>query len=345
MKFKRVVISHYGGPEVLQVVEEELREPGPHQVRVKVLTVGVSLADILMREGLHPETWFRGVPFSPGWDMVGLVDKTGPGVVGLEPGQMVCALPIIGGYSQYIYLPQTELISIPGSLDPRQGVCLVLNYVTAYQMLYRSAKVKAGERILIHNAAGGIGSALLQLGRLAGLQMYGTASRGKLELVEKLGAVPIDYQHVNFVAEIFKLTGTGVNVVFDGIGGKNLRDSYQVLQAGGRLVAYGLTATLAPSRSKRFLIVAHSLKEWLSAFALNLWPDRKSVKLYSIQTLKRFRAEWYRQDLLKLFNLLQEHKIEPVISQCLELTQARQAQELVATGAVRGKIVLICNPF
>src|SRR5262245_15226372 len=214
----RVIVTHYGGPDALRVVEEDCPEPRGGQVRVRVLAAGVSLPDIMAREGVHPET--PPVPFTPGWDLVGVVDRLGDCISGIEPGQIVAALPIHGAYAEFVCLPQRELVPVPSGLDAAEAVCLVLNYITAYQMLHRSAKVRRGERVLIHGAAGGVGTALLQLGRLAGLEMYGTCSSRGASVVSELGGTPIDYKHQDFVKEILRLTGEGVEVVFDPLGAK-----------------------------------------------------------------------------------------------------------------------------
>src|SRR5947209_9997820 len=200
----------------------------------------------MAREGIHPET--PRVPFTPGWDLVGVVDRLGDSVAGIRPGQIVAALPLSGAYAGFVCLPQSELVPVPSELDAAEAVSLVLNYVTAYQMLHRSAKVRPGQRALIHGAAGGVGSALLQLGRLAGLEMYGTCSSRGASAVADLGAIPIDYQHLDFVKEVRRLTSEGVDVVFDGIGGTHLWGSRKALRPGGRVVAYGLTSSLRRGR-------------------------------------------------------------------------------------------------
>src|SRR5690349_2587075 len=183
MRHTRIVVTRYGGPDAIVVVEEECPEPAPGEVRVRVLAAGVSLPDVMAREGVHPET--PPVPFTPGWDLVGVVDQLGEGVSGIELGHIVAALPIHGAYAEFVCLLQRELVPVPSGLDAAEAVSLVLNYVTAYQMLHRSAKVKPGQRVLIHGAAGGVGSALLQLGHVAGLQMYGTcSSRGSSTVVD-----------------------------------------------------------------------------------------------------------------------------------------------------------------
>src|SRR6516162_2785861 len=170
----RIIVTHYGGPDALQVVEEECPEPKEGEVRVRVLAAGVSLPDLMMREGVHPET--PRLPFTPGWDLIGVVDRLGAGISGLEPGQRVAALPITGAYAEFVCLPQRALVPVPSGLDAAEAVSLILNYVTAYQMMHRSAEVKPGQRVRIDGAAGRLGTALLQLGRLAGLEMDRTCS-------------------------------------------------------------------------------------------------------------------------------------------------------------------------
>ena len=340
----RIVVSHYGGPDELRVVEEERPEPKDGQVRVRVLAAGVSLPDVMMREGIHPET--PALPFTPGWDLVGEVDRLGDGVSGIEPGQRVAALPISGAYAEFVCLPQRELVPVPPGVDAAEAVSLVLNYVTAYQMLHRSAKIEAGQRALIHGAAGGVGSALLQLGRLAGLEMYGTCSSRSASAVADLGGIPIDYQHQDFVAEIHRRTRDGVDVVFDSIGGTHIWRSRKALRRGGRVVAYGLTGALRggrlasgrAGRRHRFRAIAI-----FGLYVAGSWllPGGKRVALYSIQWLKRLRPAYFRQDLIALLDLLRQRKIEPLIAQRFPLAEARRAHELLGEGGVVGKLVLV----
>src|SRR5438552_7418788 len=211
MRQTRIIVTHYGGPDELRVIEEECPEPKGGEVRVKVLAAGVALPDIMMREGVHPET--PPLPFTPGWDLIGVVDRLGEGVSGIEPGQMVAALPNSGAYAEFVCRPQRELVPMPSGLDAAEAVSLVVNYITAYQMMHRSAQVRPGQTVLIHAAAGGVGSALLQLGRLAGLKMYGTCSSKNASAVSELGGIPIDYRNLDFVEEIHRLTSEGVDVV------------------------------------------------------------------------------------------------------------------------------------
>ncbi|HVI75388.1 MAG TPA: medium chain dehydrogenase/reductase family protein [Anaeromyxobacteraceae bacterium] len=344
MRITRVVVTRYGGPEVLRVAEEECPEPKAGEVRVRVLAAGVSLPDLLAREGVHPET--PPVPFTPGWDLVGVVDRVGAGVSGLEPGQTVAAMPISGAYAGYVCLPQRELVPVPSGLDAAEAVSLVLNYITAYQMLHRSARVRPGQRALIHGAAGGVGSALLQLGRLAGLEMYGTCSSRGAPVVSDLGGVPIDYQHQDFVEEIRRLTGEGVDVVFDGIGGTHIWRSRKALRRGGTVVAYGLTSSLSGGRLASGRSGRRNRLHGLPIFALYIaagWllPGRKRVVPYSIQTLKRLKPAQFREDLVVLLDLLRMKQIKPLVAQRFPLAEARQAHELLGKGGVTGKFVLV----
>jgi NADPH2:quinone reductase len=225
----------------------------------------------------------------------------------------------------------------------------VLNYVTAYQMLHRAVEVRAGQRVLIHGAAGGVGSALLQLGRLAGLEMYGTCSARGASAVSDLGGVPLDYEHGDFVREIHRLTSGGVDVVFDGIGGAHIWRSRKALRPGGRVIAYGLTSALRggrlasgrPGRRHRFRAIAifgvYIAAGWV-------FPGRKRVVPYSIQWLKRLKPAWFRQDLIALFDLLRQRRITPLIARRFPLTEARHAHEVLGKGGVTGKIVLCAPP-
>ena len=205
-------------------------------------------------------------------------------------------------------------------------------------MLHRCAKIKSGETILVHGAAGGVGTALLQLGNLENLKMYGTASHEKIDVVSSLDAIPIDYKSVDVNQEIIKLTShnhdgngeSGVDAVFDGLGGKSLKSSYDILRSGGRLVAYGPFSPL-------------ELGNWMMMFTLNLVPNNRRFMLYSIQTLKRVKPNWFYEDLSLLLGLLKKEKIKPIVAKRLPLKQALEAHKLLSSGLVEGKIVLVCN--
>src|SRR5512132_2566777 len=189
---KRVVVDRYGGPEVLRVVEDDDPRPAPGEVRVRVLAAGVSFTDAQLRAGTY-----LGVPrppFTPGYELVGVVDEVGPGCSRLETGDRVAALTAYGAYAEYVCVPEAEVVEVPADLDPAEVVGLVLTYGTAYQMMHRLAKVQSGESLLVHGAAGRVGVAVLELGALAGLRLYGTASAEDRAAVERFAAVAIDYR-------------------------------------------------------------------------------------------------------------------------------------------------------
>jgi NADPH:quinone reductase len=344
MRHRRVIVTHYGGPDALQVLEEECPEPKHGEVRVRVQAAGVSLPDVMAREGIHPET--PPVPYTPGWDLIGEVDRLGSGVSGVEPGQIVAAMPIHGAYAEYVCLPQRELVPVPSGLDAAEAVSLILNYITAYQMLHRSAKVKPRQRVLFHGASGGVGTALLQLGRLAELEMYGTCSSRGAPAVSELGGVPIDYRNQDYVKEIHRLTSEGVDAVFDPIGGAHLWHSREALRPGGRVVGYGNTTSLRGEGLGSGRTGRRNRLHGIPIYALYIaggWllPGRKRIVPYSIQTLKRWKPALFRQDLIALIDLLQKKKVKPLIARRFPLAEARLAHELLGQGGVTGKIVLV----
>ena len=339
MKYRRTIVNRN---RQLELVEDDLPNPRPGEVRLKILAAGVSFADVSMREGIHPEA--RRPPFTPGWDVVGTVDVLGEGVEAVRLGAPVAAMPIVGGYAEYLCLPATELVRVPPPLDPAEAVCLILNYVTAYQMLHRTAQARPGESALIHGAAGGVGTALLQLARLHGMKTYGTASTGKLRTIESLGGHAIDYKRSDFLEHIRSSAKGGVDIVFDGVGGWNLLRSWRALTRGGRLVAYGLESSLASGKRDLKRLVS-SATGWAAAYTMSLLTRRKKLFIYSIQMLKRRKPDWFRQDLTTLFDLLGRGELKPVIDRRLSLEQAALAHELLAKGETVGKIVFVCpNP-
>jgi NADPH:quinone reductase-like Zn-dependent oxidoreductase len=337
IKHRRVVVTRHGGPEVLQVVEEDLPEPRAGEVRVKVLTAGVSAYDLMLRRsGSVPGT--PRVPFTPGVDIVGVADKLGEEVSTVEPGQRVAASVSGGGYAEFICLPDSELVPVPPGVDPAEAVCLVANYLTAHLALHRTASVQSGERILVQGAAGGVGTALLELGKLAGLEMYGTASKHNHELVSALGATPIDYRTEDFVERIRSLTGDGVDAVFDPVGAaRQLWRSYRALRKGGRLVWFGVAATSKAGMR----VIPLSL---LMRFLLVLIPDGKQAPL--MENAGKFALEhnvWYRETLTELLDSLAAGRIKPVVAERIPLVEAARAHEFLERGGHAGKVVLVTS--
>ncbi|MDJ0691053.1 MAG: zinc-binding dehydrogenase [Xenococcaceae cyanobacterium MO_188.B32] len=215
----------------------------------------------------------------------------------------------------------------------KAGVSLVLSYVTAYQMLHRIAKVEKGQQILIHGAGGAVGTAMIQLGNLLELKIYGTASQSKHQLVSSLGANPIDYRTEDFVEQILALTRDGVDASFDFIGGENLKRSFSVLRQQGILVSYGFYNSVM-GKGGSIPLDFLRLKLW------NMLPNGRSTAFYSIENLRKRQPAWFSDDLTNLFKLLKQRKIEPIISKRLPLSEARQAHELIEDSKIQGKIIL-----
>jgi len=350
---KRVVVDHYGGPEVLKVVEEEDPRPGRGEVRVRVLAAGVSFTDAQLRAG----TYIAGgpkPPFTPGYELVGVVEELGPGCARLRVGDRIGALTVWGADAETVCVPEHDVVDVPEDLDPAEVVSLLFPYMTSFQALHRTAQVKPRESVLVHGAAGRVGVAALECGAAAGLQMYGTCSGRDFAKVKQLGAEPIDYRSEDFVARVRELTGgKGVDVVLDSLGGPISLRSFRVLRRGGRLVVFGRYATLSHGRKNWPAVI-----EWYASIgALWVWAKlspRRRVMPYQVQ---RFRAraqwragavggeprnpEWFREDFQALLELLRAGKIHPVVAERLPLTDARHAHELLESSASKGKLVLV----
>ncbi|HEX9058488.1 MAG TPA: medium chain dehydrogenase/reductase family protein [Ktedonobacterales bacterium] len=341
MRYRHVVVRQVGEPGVMRVEEDELAPPGPGQVLVRVLAADVSFSDVNVRRGRYPGA--PRPPFTPGYAMVGTVEQLGPqaGASGLIIGQTVAALTFVGGYSQYISLPEKKLVPVPAGVDPAEAVCLVLNYTAAYQMLHRVAHVARGEQILVHGAAGGVGTAFLELGGVLGLTMYGTASKPKHGLVERLGATPIDYRTEDFVGRVAALTGgRGVDAAFDPMGVAHLRQSARAVRGGGTVVGYGFYNTANRGGSGVVDVLSQYL--WLAIWSLP--PQRKRTAFYDIRPREKKRPEWFHADLRALLDLLAAGALHPVIAERLPLEDVVRAHRQVEHGEVQGKLVLIPNP-
>ncbi len=325
MKYKSVVASGRGSTEVLKVVENDLRAPAAGEARIKILAVGVCQDDIAARVGNRP--FLPKVPFVPGYDIVGVVDAIGAGVTAAAVGDRVAALTVYGGYAEYITLSQDKLVRVPAALDPAEVAPLILNYLVAYQVLHRMARVKPDDKVLLIGASGGVGTALLQLGRLDNLKMYGLASPGKHAALIELGAVPLDYRSQDFVAVLRRAEPGGLDAVFNGMAEDYLRRGMAVLRRGGTLVHYG-----APQSLARFgLFLAQFI--WL-----NVVPDGKAILGYGTH---RVEPRLHKEDWITLFTLLAEGKIKPIIAAKFPILEAARANQLLESGSVVGNVVLL----
>src|SRR5215207_9261767 len=324
---KRVIVDHYGGPEVLKMVEEQDPRPGPGEVRVRVLAAGVSFTDSQLRAG----TYIPGgpkPPFTPGYELVGVVEELGPGCSRMRVGNRIGALTVWGADADRVCVPEAGAVEVPEDLDPAEVLSLVFTYMTAYQVLHRTARVKSGATELVHGAAGRVGTAVLELGELAGLRMYGTCSAHDRAAVERLGAVAIDYRNEDFLARVRELTdGDGVDVVLDSLGGPLSLRSFRALRPGGRLVVFGRWGTLSPRRRA-------------PKYQVQKFRDVARRRPGAVGGEPR-DSEWFQEDFGALLELLREDKIHPVVAERLPLSDASHAHELLDSSSSKGKLVLV----
>jgi NADPH:quinone reductase len=272
-----VQVRRFGGPDELEVVDAPLPTAGRGEVRVRVLASSVVYTDVVIRRHLYPQTMHLQPPFVLGYDVVGEIDQLGDGVSGLQLGDRVADMTVVGSNAAYRTLQADHLTRVPAGVDAAEAATLILSWTTAYQLLHRTARVQGGERVLVHGAAGAVGQALLTLGRMAGLKLWGTARGDHAALVRELGAMPIDYQREDFT----RVLPSGFDVVFDGIGEGGCRRSLAALKSGGLLCAFGYTAGVQAQR-RMFTILM-----WMARLYLWGWlPGGKRVRFYSINAMR-----------------------------------------------------------
>jgi len=330
----QVELYAHGGPDSLRLVHKPVPAPGAGQLLVRVRAAGVAFADVMMRHGKYPGA--PPLPFVPGYDIMGEVEAVGEGVQGFHVGDALIAITKFGGYTEAICIEARRALKVDADVDPAEAVTLVLNYVSAYQMLHHIAKVQAGQSILVHSAAGGVGTALLQLARTFGVTTYGTCSAPKAEVVKMYGGVPIDYRKVDFVEEMKKLVPLGVDAVFDPIGGDHWKRSRAVLRRGGHLVGFGTLASFEDDQPRGSMLGVL----W-RAMTLKLVGRGRRFSFFGVSFEKD--PDGFLADLSVVYKLYRAGKIEPHIDGTLPLSEAAEAHRRLSAGEARGKIVLSCS--
>lgn len=335
MNARHLSVTRIGGLEALELRTSKVGEPGQGEVAVRVEAAGISYGDILLRLGVIPGG--PKPPFTPGFDIAGVVEEVGPGVSDLAVGQPVAALLHSGGYTDRVVLPAERLVPRPDGAEAVESAGAALNYFIAHQMLHRIAEVQPEDRILVHGASGGVGVAFLQLAQLAGVETYGTASAEKKDLVTKFGGRPIDYRKEDFVKVIRSLPGGTVKAAFDAIGGPHFNRSSSVVARGGIMVGYGQSAVLVDGKPKMSI----GARGFLGGIALpKLIPNGKRTMFYNAWSLEKSNPAAYREDLSAVLNLLAEGKIAPIIAKTAPLDDAIEMQRQLGEGSISGKIVL-----
>jgi NADPH2:quinone reductase len=345
MKNKKAIINEFGKPSVIQIIEENISEPKQGEARIKIEASTVSSTDIFIRKGIYP-LLKQKPPFTLGYDFVGIVDKVGEGVTNVKVGDRVCSIVMVGGNANYICTKATELSIIPIDVDAKFAACFALSGVTAYQMFTHFAKVKEGQRILIHGGSGAIGDTLLQLGKLKNCEMVSTASANKHELIKSYGAVAIDYHSPNYFSELKKYSGNGYDTIFDFTNQKSFSNDIKLLKKGGTLVTYAVFSSALKIEKKTFFnLIAFAMDFGKMMMKLIYWNkfSRKNAVFYGSTDSKKAEPERYTADMVKLFELLKSVQIKPTIFKVFSLVDVMQAHQLLQDGKVQGHIVISNN--
>jgi NADPH:quinone reductase-like Zn-dependent oxidoreductase len=326
-----VQLRFFGGPESLEVVDAPLPMAGPGEVRVRVLASGIEYTDTLIRRHLYPQTAARRPPFVMGYDVIGHIDQLGVGVNEFQLGDRVADMTVLGSNATYLTLQASHLTPVPRGVDAAEAATLILSWMTAYQLLHRAAQVQAGQRVLVHGAGGAVGQALLVLGSMAGLELWGGAHGRHATLIRGLSATPIDYQREDFT----RVLPGGFDVVFDGIGEDGYRRSFASLKRSGLLYAYGYSAGVEEQRRMLTMLM------WIARLYLWRWlPGGKRACFYSINAMRLRYPGWFREDLKRLFALLASGTIRPRVAERISLDEVAQAHRRLEAGSLEGKLVL-----
>jgi NADPH:quinone reductase-like Zn-dependent oxidoreductase len=326
-----VQVRRFGTPDGLQIVDGPLPTAGKGEVRVRVLASSLNYTDTLIRRHMYPQTAAVRLPFVIGYDVVGEIDQLGEGVTGFALGDRVADMTVIGSNAAYCTLTAEQLARVPACLDAAEAAALILSWTTAYQLLHRSARARRGQRVLVQGAAGAVGQALLALGRLAGVEMWGTARGEQAALIRAFGASPIDYQHEDFT----RVLPGGFDVVFDGVGENGYRRSFESLKRGGLLCAIGYSAGVQAERGMLTILI------WIARLYLWRWlPGGKRARFYSINVTRARHPAWFKADLERLFALLAERTIHPRVAERIGFGEVAEAHRRLEEGSLEGKLVL-----
>ena len=326
-----------GAASVLTPLERRLPPPGPGEARVAIEAAGVAYADIMVRQGVYTG---QSPPVTPGYDFVGRVEAVGGGVTGLSIGQRVAGITVSGSYATRRNVDAQWLAPAPEGVDAAKLVAAVLNGVTAWQMLHRIANPVPGEWVLVHGAAGGVGSLLLDLARLAGVRAVGSASASKADVVRGYGAEPVDYRSEDVAAQARTLSGGGVVAAFDHLGGKHFKKvSMAALRPGGVGVLYGAYDMTRDGKVNPLAIADLVLNASFSS--LGLFGKGQGVVTYSAQPWRDARPLAYQLDLAAVLKLVGDGALSPLVGATFPLREAAQAQRALESRSVAGKIVLL----
>ena len=333
---REAVVTKFGSPDVIQILDSEIPEPEAGEILIKVSYSGINFADILSRMGIYPDA--PKPPFTLGFEISGTIQKLGRDISGFKRGDRVLGLSKKGGYCSYCCLTPDFIFKLPDSVSFEDAAAIPVTYLTAYFTIIHPGALRAGEDILIHGAAGGVGTAAIQLSKIrkAG-KIFGTASDSKHEFLKENAVIPISYSE-NFVDSIKKQTdGKGVQIALDPVGGKNLMQSYKSLSSGGRVFTYGISS-MAQNKTKNLFQMA---KVWLTYpkfDPLKMIGSNKGVHGFYLGSFNdRPALECAYQDLMKWTT---EGKINPIIGKIFKLEEAAEAHHFIQDRKNIGKVLL-----
>ncbi len=336
---RALLITEHGPPEVLRVQDRPDPKPGPGEVRVRVRAAGINFADLLARVGLYPDA--PKPPCVVGYEFAGDVESLGERVEGLSVGQRVMGGCRFGGYAEVVVTGAGEVLPLPVDWSYEEGAAFPVNYATAYAGVVRYGSVHERERVLLHAAAGGVGIAATQIGKIVGAELYGTASAAKHEAIKGFGVDhPIDYRTQDFVKEVRSITGEKrpLDLVMDAIGGRSFKRSFSLLRAGGRLVCFGASAVQSGERRSRPRALK-ALAQMPRFHPLKLMSESKGViglNMLTIWDSKHSLDEYIRP----LAAWIEQGRLRPVVAKTFPLEQGAEAHRFLHEGKNVGKVVL-----
>jgi NADPH:quinone reductase-like Zn-dependent oxidoreductase len=335
---RQVWITRTGGPDVLEVREAADPEPGAGQVRIRVAAAGVNFADVMARIGLYPDA--PKLPAVVGYEVAGTIDAVGPGTT-LEVGARVLAMIRFGGYSEVVVVPEPMAVPLPDGLSFEKAAAIPVNYLTAWTMLVWLGNSHPGEKVLVHAAAGGVGQAALQICKVRGAEVIGTASKSKHARLKELGVTHcIDYTAEDFEVEVKRITnGRGVDIVLDAVGGESFGKSYRSLAPLGRLFVFGGSA-FAPKGTRNLLSVAKAFFALPSFKPMTMMSENRGVHGVNLGHLWN-ETEKIRVMFDDVMALVREGKLDPVVDKTFPFTQAGEAHRYIQERKNFGKVVLV----
>ncbi|KPK14524.1 MAG: alcohol dehydrogenase [Myxococcales bacterium SG8_38] len=336
---KAVWIPKYGKSDVLEVRTAEDPQPGPGEVRVRVRASGINFAEIMARQGLYQDA--PPPPMVVGYEVSGVIDAVGKGVDERKQGLRVLAMTRFGGYADAVCVDEGLVYAMPERMSFEEGAALPVTYLTAYHMLFNVFRVRSGDHVLIHQAAGGVGTAASQLCRsVGGVTTYGTASKSKHDYVRSNGCDhPIDYHSVDYATEIRRLTsGRGVHVVLDALGGQDWKKGYSLLRPGGMLIPFGW-ANMAKHGKRRMTHVLGQLTHMPWWTPMKLMHENKGVSGVNMGHLWEER-ELMAEAFTALLDLYERGAIEPHVDRSFPFEQASEAHAYIEAGRNLGKVLL-----